>query len=60
MIKLCAKSIAYPLKVIFEALLLGKGFLECWKRANVVLVHKKESKNPVKNYEPKGDFQELV
>ena len=47
MIKLCVKSIVYPLKLIFEASLkVGKN----WKNADVVPVHKKESKNIVKNY----------
>ena len=50
MIKLCRKSIAYPLILIFEASLLGGKFPECLKRANVVLAHKKVSKKLVKNY----------
>ena len=33
MIKICGKSTAYPLKLIFEASLLGVKFPECWKRA---------------------------
>ena len=48
MIKLCGKSIAYPLQLIFEDSLLGGEFPECWKWANVVPVHEKESKNLVK------------
>ena len=46
-----SRSAAYPLKIIFEASLGGE-FPECWKRASVVLVHKKGSKNLVKNYKP--------
>ena len=53
MIKLCGKSVAYPLKLIFEASLLGGEFPECWKRANVLPVHKK-SKDLVKNYRPRS------
>ena len=49
MIKLCGKSIAYPLKLIFEASLQGVEFPDYWKKANVVPLHKKESKNLVKN-----------
>ena len=52
MIKLCGKSIVYPLKLISEASLQGGEFHDYWKKANVVPVHKKESKNLVKNYRP--------
>ena len=50
MIKLCGKSIVYPLKLIFEASLQGGESTDYWEKANVVPVHKKESKNFVKNY----------
>ena len=43
MIKLCGKSIIYPLKLIFEASLQEGTFPSCWKKANVP-VHKKEEK----------------
>ena len=52
MIKLCGKSITYPLKLIFEASLQEGTFPSCWKKANVVPVHKKEDKNLLKNYRP--------
>ena len=45
MIKLCGKSITYPLKLIFEASLQEGTFPSCWKKANIVPVHKKEDKN---------------
>ena len=51
-ITLCGKSIVYPLKLIFEASLQGGEFPDYWKKANLVPVHKKESKNLVKNYRP--------
>ena len=41
MIKLCGRSVAYPLKFTFEVSLLGGEFPDCWKRANV-LVYKKD------------------
>ena len=41
-IKLCGKSVAYPLKLISEASLLGGESPECWKRANLVPDHKKK------------------
>ena len=52
MIKLCSKSITYPLKLKFEASLQEGTFLSCWKKANVVPMHKKEDKNLLKNYRP--------
>ena len=52
MIELCGKSITYPLKLIFEASLQEGTFPSCWKKANAVLVHKKEDKNLLKNYRP--------
>ena len=48
MIKLCGKSITYSLKLKFEASLQEGTFPSCWKKANVVLVHKKEDKNLLK------------
>ena len=46
--KLCGKSIAYPLKLIFEGSLRKGTFPSCSKKANVVPVHKKEVKNLLK------------
>ena len=48
MIKLCGKSITYPLKLIFEASLQEGTFPSCWKKANVVPGHKKEDKSLLK------------
>ena len=42
MIKLCGKSITYPLKLIFEALLKEGTFLSCWK--NLILCQCTKSK----------------
>ena len=50
MIKLCGKSIAYSLKLIFEASLQGREIPDYWKKANAVPAHKK--KKLVKNYKP--------
>ena len=52
MIKLCGKSITYPLKLLFEALLQEGTFPSCWKKANVVQVHKKQDKHLLKDYRP--------
>ena len=52
MIKLCGKSIAFPLKLKFESS-LEKGILPAdWKKSNIVSVHKKETKSLIKNYRP--------
>ena len=52
MVKMCDESIAYPLKIIFETAVKSGIYPEKWKKANVVPVHKKESKNMLKNYRP--------
>ena len=39
-------------KIIFEQSLKEGRFPENWKKVNVVLVHKKEDKNLLKNYRP--------
>ena len=52
MIQLCGKSIVKPLKYLFESSLTAGIFPEDWKKANIIPVHKKESKNCLKNYRP--------
>ena len=52
LIKMCDESIAYPLKIIFETALKCGIYPDKRKKANVVPVHKKESKNILKNYRP--------
>ena len=52
MIKMCEKSIIAPLMIIFNKALLSNTFPDTWKRGNIVPVHKKESKQLVKNYRP--------
>ena len=41
MIKMCNKALVYPLKLIFKASIQEGVFLDCWKKANVVPIHKK-------------------
>ena len=48
MIKMCDELIAPPLKIIFDTALKSGIYPDKWKRANVVPVHKKESKNILK------------
>ena len=44
MIKICSESLTVPLKIILEQSLKEGRFPEIWKKANVILVHKKEDK----------------
>ena len=50
MIKL--KTTAIPLKLIFRSMLEEGVFPDDWKKSNVVPIHKKDSKNLIKNYRP--------
>ena len=52
MTKLCDDSLTYPLKCIFEGPLQKGKYPDCWKKANVVSLHKKVSKSLIKNYRP--------
>ena len=52
MIQLCGKSIALPLRLLFQTILEGGTFLEDWKKSNVVPIHKKVPKNLIKIYRP--------
>ena len=49
MIHLCGKSIGKPLIHLFESSLVAGIFPENCKKSNMILVHKKESKNCSKN-----------
>ena len=52
MIQICGDSIIPPLKIIFESAIISSHFPDAWKKGNIIPVHKKESKNLVKNYRP--------
>ena len=52
MIKLKDRTLVLPLKIIFTNCLRRGLFLEIWKCANVVPVHKKHEKNVKGNYRP--------
>ena len=45
MIKLCGKSIAFPLKLLFHSSLEKGCFPADWEKSNTVPVHKKKKKN---------------
>ena len=52
MIKLCDIEIVKPLYLIYtKCLEIGK-FPSSWKKANVLLIHKKENRQRKKNYRP--------
>ena len=52
MLKICDKSICKPLKLIFQSCIKHGKFLNVWKMANVVPVHKKNDMQILKNYRP--------
>ena len=52
MTKLCGKTIAIPLKLIFRSILEESVFPDDWKKSNVVPIYKRDSKNLIKNYRP--------
>ena len=49
MIKICDKTLVYPLKLILIASIQEGVFPDCWKKANVVPIHQKGSKNLLKS-----------
>jgi len=52
MLLICDDSIVFPLKLIFQNILLTGVFPDLWKRANVTPIHKKGDKQITKNYRP--------
>ena len=52
MIQICGNSIITPLTIIFESAIESGHFPDSWKKGNITPVHKKQSKNFVKNYRP--------
>ena len=60
MLKLCDGSIVKPLDIIFNNCKFKKTFPSLWKKANVVPVHKKGEKDPIRNYRPVLFYQYLV
>ena len=52
MLMICDTSIVLPLKIIYQNILETAIFPDLWKVANVTPIHKKESKQVVKNYRP--------
>ena len=52
MLKICGSSVCRPLQIIYKSCLDKGKFPQEWKKANVVPVHKKNDKQPVKNFGP--------
>ena len=52
MIELCRENITLPLSIIFNNIIKTGIFPDLWKSANVTPVHKKDSKQIIKNYRP--------
>ena len=52
MIKLCGKTIAIALKLIFRSMLEEGAFPDDWKKSNLIPIPKRDSKNLIKNYRP--------
>ena len=52
MLKLCESAITKPLYLIFKNCLSSNTFLDVWKKANVIPVHKKGDKQVLENYRP--------
>ena len=52
MIQICNKTLVIPLSIIFTNCIRKGVFPKLWKMANVVPVHKKDSKQLMKNYRP--------
>ena len=51
-IKLCDTALVLPLSLIFEKSISTCVFPDMWKKANVLPIHKKESRQLKKNYRP--------
>ena len=52
MIQICGDSIIPPLLLISKSAIKSGHFPDAWKKGNIIPVHKKESKNLVRNYRP--------
>ena len=52
MIELCGVNITLPLSIIFKNIINTGIFPTLWKSANITPVHKKDSKQVLKNYRP--------
>ena len=51
-IKSCARSISFPLQLIFNLSFKTGSIPSEWKHAHIVPIHKKDNKNNIENYRP--------
>ena len=52
MLKICGLAVVEPLSLIYEKCLESGKYPSLWKKANVLPIHKKESRQLKKNYRP--------
>ena len=52
MLVLCDNTVALPIKIIFQHLLITSTYPDLWKLANVISIFKKGDKQLIKNYRP--------
>ena len=52
MLKICDEAIVLPLKLIYTNCLEKGVYPNLWKKANVLPIHEKESRQLTKNYRP--------
>lgn len=57
LLKSCSNSLSYPLFLIFQTSLSTGKFLDCWKIAHVVPIHKSGCKQDISNYRPISKIQ---
>ena len=50
MSKLCAVEVAIPIQICFSGCIYSDMFPDCWKYANVQLLHKKDNRQIKGNY----------
>ena len=60
MIKMCDKTLVYPLKFIFKASFHQGVFPDCWKKANVVSTNKEKENVFLKTMDQFAFFQCLA
>ena len=52
MVKLCEDSLVKSFSIIFQNCINSSVFPECWKKPNIVPIHKKNDKQLINSYRP--------